>query len=260
MAAMTKTEMRDRIEEILHDSSNAIWGTPAIDNAIKERLKEISRYVPVLIKETLTTTDGARTLDVSTLVDVNEIVEVEFKVDKDPRQLRGLTWIDVNTIRLDITFDCDGGSAYLFCRKNHRLDADWVAATAYSLGNMVAPTTKNAYHYECTTAGTSHAATEPTWPTTVGGTVSDGTVTWTCRNVPGNSLKYGRVDLEDLFARLVAGRLAETQGVDHINVVNIGGKGVMQNYAGWGAVTLRQVFADLRKMRPPNQKVWYPDT
>jgi len=56
----------------------------------------------------------------------------------------------------------------------------WQASTAYSLGDVVRPTTRNGYVYECTTAGTSDAA-EPTWPTTVGNTVTDGTVVWTCR-------------------------------------------------------------------------------
>lgn len=56
----------------------------------------------------------------------------------------------------------------------------WVAATAYALGDLVEPVTPNTYKYEVTTAGTSHAATEPTWPTTIGSTVADGTVIWTC--------------------------------------------------------------------------------
>jgi hypothetical protein len=56
---------------------------------------------------------------------------------------------------------------------------DWAATTAYSLGARVEPTTPNTYVYECTTAGTS-SGSEPTWPTTVGNTVSDGTVVWTC--------------------------------------------------------------------------------
>ena len=63
-------------------------------------------------------------------------------------------------------------------------DADWTDAHAYSLANYVNPTTDNGHCYECTTAGTS-GGTEPPWPTTNGGTVSDGTdptaVVWTCR-------------------------------------------------------------------------------
>lgn len=58
------------------------------------------------------------------------------------------------------------------------LDA-WTQNTAYSLGDSVIPTTPNGYRYECTTAGTSHATTEPTWGTTLNGTTSDGTVVWT---------------------------------------------------------------------------------
>lgn len=57
---------------------------------------------------------------------------------------------------------------------------DWAVATAYSLGDLVEPTTPNGFVYKCTTAGTSHAATEPTWPVVgIGSTVSDGTAVWT---------------------------------------------------------------------------------
>jgi hypothetical protein len=56
----------------------------------------------------------------------------------------------------------------------------WAAGTAYALGDVVKPPTYTRYSYKCTTAGTSHAATEPTWGTTNGGTTVDNTVTWTC--------------------------------------------------------------------------------
>lgn len=55
----------------------------------------------------------------------------------------------------------------------------WQASTAYVLTDMVRTTAKNGYKYEATVAGNS-GATEPTWPTTIGNTVVDGTVTWTC--------------------------------------------------------------------------------
>lgn len=59
----------------------------------------------------------------------------------------------------------------------------WAANTAYSLGNFVKPSTTNGYVYECVAAGTSHATTEPTWGTTLGGNTTDNTVTWRCRGL-----------------------------------------------------------------------------
>lgn len=63
----------------------------------------------------------------------------------------------------------------------------WTANTAYTQGQRIVPTrgfaTAGAKRrvYECTTAGTSHAATEPTYDATVGNTTSDNTVVWTAR-------------------------------------------------------------------------------
>lgn len=58
--------------------------------------------------------------------------------------------------------------------------APWVAATVYALGVLRQPTTPNGFRYRVTTAGTSHATTEPTWPTgAIGSTVADNTVVWT---------------------------------------------------------------------------------
>jgi hypothetical protein len=51
--------------------------------------------------------------------------------------------------------------------------------TAYALGAYVTPATANGFYYRATVAGTSAAAI-PTFPITIGGTVTDGTVTWTC--------------------------------------------------------------------------------
>jgi len=58
----------------------------------------------------------------------------------------------------------------------------WTPSTAYTVGQFVIPTTYNTTGpkrlYRCTTAGTS-GTTEPTWPTTFGATVNDGTAVWT---------------------------------------------------------------------------------
>ncbi len=57
--------------------------------------------------------------------------------------------------------------------------AQWVALTAYALGALTEPVTPTGYKFKVTTAGTSGAA-EPTWPTSIGSTVVDGSIVWTC--------------------------------------------------------------------------------
>jgi len=51
--------------------------------------------------------------------------------------------------------------------------------TAYALNAYATPATPNGFYYKATTAGTS-GGTIPTFPTVIGATVTDGTVTWTC--------------------------------------------------------------------------------
>lgn len=61
----------------------------------------------------------------------------------------------------------------------------WQATTAYAVGDYVIPVTPNTYWYKVFASGdegTSDSG-EPTWPTTAGATVTDGTVTWTCMGV-----------------------------------------------------------------------------
>jgi hypothetical protein len=77
----------------------------------------------------------------------------------------------------------------------HTLANSWATAaattTAYTLGQVVRPSAGNTYAYRCVVAGTSGGAA-PTWPTVVGTTVTDGTVTWL--NIGTAVLKF---DMDD---------------------------------------------------------------
>ncbi len=66
----------------------------------------------------------------------------------------------------------------------------WAASTAYSVGDVVIPTTTNGHMYVCTAGGTS-GASEPTWPTTDGATVTDNTATWEC--IANGDLAYHEI-------------------------------------------------------------------
>lgn len=86
-------------------------------------------------------------------------------------------------------FFCDGTNAWTINQSSVIAQLTttytaWTATTAYSLGVFRRPSTVNNLYYEVTTAGTS-AGSEPTWPTTLDTTVTDGTVVWTCRGYYG---------------------------------------------------------------------------
>ena len=59
-------------------------------------------------------------------------------------------------------------------------EGEWQANTSYSSGDTIIPTSGNwnGRMYRCTNSGTSDGTTEPTWPTTYGGTVNDNGVVW----------------------------------------------------------------------------------
>lgn len=80
-------------------------------------------------------------------------------------------------------------------------DGPWLPNTSYATGIFRMPNPQpptNAFRYEVTTAGTT-GSTQPVWPTTVGATVTDGSVTWTCR-----ASRFQDGDFTTVFAQAMA--------------------------------------------------------
>lgn len=109
----------------------------------------------------------------------------------------------------------------------------WSASTAKTVGQWVHPTTSNGLFYRCTTAGTT-GATEPTWPTPLGSTVTDGTVVWT-QTTPASWVQFN----VSVGANLAVGDLVsfaieyELTGLDPNAVTNQRGFYVrLQSYNG----------------------------
>lgn len=75
----------------------------------------------------------------------------------------------------------------LFDFASRGLAQRWIAGADVSATYRIRPLTPTGYEYEVTTAGQS-GHREPIWPRTAGATVTDGSVTWTCRAVSTASL------------------------------------------------------------------------
>lgn len=65
-----------------------------------------------------------------------------------------------------------------------QLAADkWQSSTDYAQGALAMPTAPNGFCYEVTGDGGSSGEIEPTWPTAIEDTVTDGDLTWTCKAI-----------------------------------------------------------------------------
>lgn len=68
--------------------------------------------------------------------------------------------------------------AFSFATNSQDVYSVWPASTLLVLNDIYLPTTANGHKYQVTTAGTT-GTTEPSWPTTAGGTVASGSAVFT---------------------------------------------------------------------------------
>lgn len=110
----------------------------------------------------------------------------------------------------------------------------WTATNAYALGDLVKRITGSGiYWFKATVAGTS-GGSEPAWPGSLGGTVVDGTVTWTA-----------------IKARRLIGTVAT---VTDRRIFTATGISVAADYFGDGFITFQtgDNAGDVRKVRSDN--------
>lgn len=77
----------------------------------------------------------------------------------------------------------------------------WAASTSYSANDTAIPSAPNGRIYRQTVATCTSAGTEPTWPTTAGGTVSDNTCSWTEQTVQLEACNFTEVANSGAYAR-----------------------------------------------------------
>jgi hypothetical protein len=84
-SALTLTTMRDRVEDVLQDSTNAIWATGDIDEGIRQALEQYSRRKPLRKIADLTLSSAGREVDISSLSDLIRVEKVWWPYDSsDP--------------------------------------------------------------------------------------------------------------------------------------------------------------------------------
>lgn len=86
---------------------------------------------------------------------------------------RPQNWLFAAGLDKDILSNIEGDAKSTYWQN----PSTWQASTPYSEGDFVEPPTLNGYIYEATASTGSSGGSEPSWPTTVGQTVTDGDVT-----------------------------------------------------------------------------------
>lgn len=96
--------------------------------------------------------------------------------------------LDTHAYVSDLTNELGAGSGYSTggitlssCTRTYTAANSWgtsaATSTAYTVGKVVRPSTGNGFLYRCAVAGTS-GGSAPTWGTVLGGSTTDGSVTW----------------------------------------------------------------------------------
>lgn len=241
---MNLTDMRTRVRQDLKDTdpANYRWSNDEIKGAVERVVREFSLAHPDEEQTSIATTPDSREIDITSLTDLLKVFSVEFPTDCVPPCYEPFDFFNDKLYFTEI--EGDGENANVRWGRSYHLDAPWVKSTAYCLGDYVWPTTFNRYRYQCTTAGTS-GATEPTWPTTIGDTVTDGTVVWKCiTTIAAFPEKF-----EETIVLGSTGYLAVSATIGATGKVTTGGRYTITNFHTWGQRRLERYENKLKSAK-----------
>ena len=143
-SSITLNALRDKVEALLIDNSNAIWGSGLLDEAIGLALAEYSTARPWKLMATLALTSilsaNGREIDLSSLSD---LVRVErlwapyAAADNEPSERQFEHWLDAETLYIpDGAALTTSDSARVFYCKQHTLNGlDSAVATTFVAGD-----------------------------------------------------------------------------------------------------------------------------
>ena len=95
-------------------------------------------------------------------------------------------YISGNVLSIACSFAGDGEYIYVTPAPSGTdiyLARAWAGGVAKSFGELTTPSAgRSGFQYKCITSpgGTTHASVQPTWPTTIGATVTDNDINWLC--------------------------------------------------------------------------------
>ena len=118
---MNQAEYRARIRQDLQDEDalNYRWTDDQIDGAVDRALTDISNAEPYPQQTDIATTAGSNAIDISSLVDLVEVVMVEYPIGGNPPYYQAFT-IWGTTVYLES--GGDGTDARIFWGKFHTVD------------------------------------------------------------------------------------------------------------------------------------------
>lgn len=143
-SSATLTSLRDRVEALLVDVSNAIWGTSLLDEAIEQSLDEYSEQRPLesvsSLALTATLSTNKREIDISSvasLVSVQMVWAPYTAAGDDPDERNFAHWLDDETLYLPIGTALEtSDTARIFYSGPHTLNGlNGEATTTFRVGD-----------------------------------------------------------------------------------------------------------------------------